>query len=96
MIIIRRKEHFIASKGWFHCFRSLHEFINLKLSVETANSGKDATMKFASKFQELQVILALHRSATLLCKSNAGFGWNVKGILEDIDDHGKLALPPFK
>lgn len=94
MIIIRRKEHFTASKGWFHCFRSLHEFINLKLSLETASSGKDATMKF----QELQVVLALNSSATLLCKRTAGFGWNVKGItgIENIDDHGKLALPPFK
>lgn len=35
-------------------------------------------------------------SVTLPCVKTAGFGWNINGVIEDVDDHGKFTLPPFK
>lgn len=82
-----------ASKGWFHRFRSLHELINVKLSHEAANSDRDAIVKFAPRFQELQAVLALHNSARLrlsCAKHFAGFGWNINEVVKDVDDHGNV------
>lgn len=70
MVITRRLKKNIAGKGWFHCFRSLHELIDVKLSGEAASLGKDVIVKFVPRFQELQAILALHNHArlSLLCR----------------------------
>ena len=57
--------------------------MNGKLPSEATNSDKDATVKCALTFQELQAVLALYNSERLYCGKTAGFGWDVNGDEDD-------------
>ena len=57
--------------------------MNGKLPSEATNSDKDATVKCALRFQELQAVLALYNSERLYCGKTAGFGWDVNGDEDD-------------
>lgn len=47
------EETFITGKGQFHCFKSWHNLINIKLSFEVGRAEKDAAMAFVPRFQGL-------------------------------------------
>ena len=57
--------------------------MNGKLPSEATNSDKDATVKCALRFQELQAVLALYNSERLYYGKTAGFGWDVNGDEDD-------------
>lgn len=60
------EETFITSKGQFHCFKSWHELINIKLSCEIARTEKDVAMKFAPRFQRLVKATEYDKLANIL------------------------------
>lgn len=51
-VFLRRlnKTFFIASKSWFHCLKSWHELIKVKLSGEIVSTKKDAAVKLMPRF----------------------------------------------
>lgn len=61
---------------------------------------KDATVKFAPRFQDgiprVTDSAGSAQSGKTTVRKTAGCGWNINGVLEEVDDSGKLTLLPFK